>query len=44
MEAALGEQNLMPHILAAVEAGATVGEVCGQFESVFGKHAPVSIF
>ncbi len=43
-DAAKGEQNLMPLILEAVEAGATVGEVCGQFEGVFGKHAPVSIF
>lgn len=43
-EAAAGTSNLMPCILEAVEAGATVGEVCTRLERVFGKHAPVSIF
>ncbi len=43
-DAAAGEANLMPTIVAAVEAGATVGEVCGRLEGVFGRHEPVSIF
>jgi methylmalonyl-CoA mutase N-terminal domain/subunit len=43
-KAASPEGNLMPPILAAVEAGATVGEICGRLERVFGRHEPVSIF
>jgi methylmalonyl-CoA mutase N-terminal domain/subunit len=43
-EAASGTGNLMPLILGAVEAGATVGEICSHLERVFGKHSPVSIF
>ena len=39
-----GDANLMPAILAAVEAGATVGEICGRLEGVFGRHEAVSIF
>jgi methylmalonyl-CoA mutase N-terminal domain/subunit len=30
--------NLLPPILAAVEVYATVGEICGRLERVFGKH------
>ena len=38
--AAQGEAapNLMPRILGAVEAGATVGEICARLQSVFGRH------
>ncbi|RKY17340.1 MAG: methylmalonyl-CoA mutase [Planctomycetota bacterium] len=36
--------NLMPPILTAVEAGATVGEICGCLEGVFGRWQPVSVF
>jgi methylmalonyl-CoA mutase N-terminal domain/subunit len=42
--AAASDENLMPHILAAAEAGATVGEVCGRLEQVFGRHEAVSVF
>jgi methylmalonyl-CoA mutase N-terminal domain/subunit len=30
--------NLMPRILDAVEAGATVGEICARLQAVFGRH------
>jgi methylmalonyl-CoA mutase N-terminal domain/subunit len=36
--AAAGDTNLMPHIVDAVRAGATVGEVCGVFRKRFGEH------
>jgi methylmalonyl-CoA mutase, N-terminal domain len=36
--AAKGTANLMPPILAAVKAGATVGEVSDALRSVFGEH------
>ncbi|MBI4349592.1 MAG: methylmalonyl-CoA mutase, partial [Elusimicrobia bacterium] len=31
-------ENTFPHILAAVESGATLGEVCGVLRGVFGEH------
>jgi len=37
-EATLGEENLMPPILRAVKAYATVGEICGVFREVFGEY------
>lgn len=37
-EAAKGRDNLMPSILAAVEAYATVGEIAGTLAAVFGEH------
>jgi len=37
-EAAAGGENVMPAILDAVEAYATVGEVCRTLESVFGRY------
>jgi methylmalonyl-CoA mutase, N-terminal domain len=37
--AARGTTNTFPAILAAVEAGATLGEVCGTLRSVFGEAA-----
>ncbi len=36
--AARGDANLMPPILAAVERYATLGELCGVLERVFGKY------
>jgi len=36
--AAATDQNLMPAIVDAVKAGATVGEVCGVFKKRFGEH------
>ena len=37
-------RNLMPLLVEAVEAGATVGEICTRLEAVFGKHRALSIF
>ncbi|HEX7071842.1 MAG TPA: methylmalonyl-CoA mutase family protein [Rhodothermales bacterium] len=36
--AARGEDNLMPHILEAVRAYASVGEICGTLRGVFGEY------
>jgi len=36
--AARGTENLMPHILAAVKAEATVGEICDALRTVFGEY------
>ena len=36
--AARGNDNLMPHILAAVKSYATLGEIADVFREVFGKH------
>ncbi len=41
--AASGEENLMPHILEAVRAYATLGEVCGVLRKVFGEYEQVAI-
>jgi len=41
---AKGSGNLMHPILAAVEAYATVGEICGVLEGVFGKYRAPQIF
>jgi methylmalonyl-CoA mutase N-terminal domain/subunit len=37
--AAAGEENLLPHVLTAVEAGATVGEIAGRLRGVWGEYA-----
>ncbi len=37
-EAARGSENLMPHILEAVRAYATVGEICDTLRNVFGEY------
>ena len=37
-EAAQGAENLMPYILDAVRAYATLGEICGVFRDVFGEY------
>jgi methylmalonyl-CoA mutase N-terminal domain/subunit len=39
-EAARGRINLLPPILSAVEARATIGEICARFERVFGRYKP----
>ncbi|MGB9987952.1 acyl-CoA mutase large subunit family protein [Salarchaeum japonicum] len=39
-EAAEGDENLMPHIVAAVKAYATVGEICNVLRDVFGEYQP----
>ncbi len=36
-KAAASDQNVMPAVMAAVEAYATVGEICGALERVFGR-------
>jgi len=38
--AAGGDENLMPHIIEAVKAYATIGEICDTFRAVFGVHKP----
>ncbi|MFW6054494.1 MAG: acyl-CoA mutase large subunit family protein [Thermodesulfobacteriota bacterium] len=35
---AQGEENLMPYIVDAVHAYATIGEICGVLREVFGEH------
>ena len=39
-EAARGTTNLLPPILSAVEAYATIGEICARLERVFGRYKP----
>ena len=39
-KAARGSENLMPHILAALVARATLGEVCDAMRRVFGTYKP----
>lgn len=40
-QAAEGTDNLMPYILEAVKAYATVGEICNALREVFGEYQPV---
>jgi methylmalonyl-CoA mutase N-terminal domain/subunit len=42
-EAAQGESNLVPPILEAVRAYATMGEMCGVLREVFGDYRPPSV-
>lgn len=42
--AAQGTENLMPYILDAVRAYATLGEICGVFREVFGEYMPEHIY
>ena len=42
-QAARGEENLMPHIIRAVEASATLGEISDRLRSVFGEYTGASI-
>jgi methylmalonyl-CoA mutase N-terminal domain/subunit len=37
-EAARGRDNLMPHVVAAVEAAASLGEIASALVAVFGEH------
>ncbi|HJX69501.1 MAG TPA: methylmalonyl-CoA mutase family protein [Dehalococcoidia bacterium] len=41
--AAQGDKNLMPYILEAVRAYATLGEVCGVLRQVFGEYKEIPI-
>jgi methylmalonyl-CoA mutase, N-terminal domain len=40
-QAAAGTENVMPSILEAVKAYATVGEICNALRAVFGEYKPV---
>ena len=40
---AAGRENTMPHILDAVRAYATVGEICDVFREVFGVYTETSV-
>jgi len=42
--AAAGNENVMPSVMDAVEAYATVGEVCGVFREVFGSYNERVVF
>jgi methylmalonyl-CoA mutase N-terminal domain/subunit len=42
--AARGRENLMPHILEAVSARVTLGEICDTLRAVFGVHQPSVVF
>jgi methylmalonyl-CoA mutase N-terminal domain/subunit len=42
--AAAGDKNLMPFIIEAVKAYATVGEICGSLKEVFGEYKEPAIF
>jgi methylmalonyl-CoA mutase N-terminal domain/subunit len=39
-QAARGTENLVPHIVAAVKARATVGEIADALRTVFGEYRP----
>ena len=41
--AAQGDTNLMPPILDAVKAYATLGQICGALREVFGEYRPVTV-
>ena len=41
--AARGTENVMPPILGAVEAYATLGELCARLERVFGRYKPPEV-
>jgi methylmalonyl-CoA mutase N-terminal domain/subunit len=42
--AARGRDNLLPHILTAVRAQVTLGEICDTLRGVFGVHQPSVVF
>jgi methylmalonyl-CoA mutase N-terminal domain/subunit len=42
-EAARGDENLMPSILEAVRAYATLGEICGQLRGAWGEYRPPTV-
>jgi methylmalonyl-CoA mutase N-terminal domain/subunit len=37
-EAAAGDDNLMPYLIEAVKAEATLGEICAALKEVFGTY------
>ena len=37
-EAAAGDENLMPYLIEAVKADATLGEICAALKEVFGTY------
>jgi methylmalonyl-CoA mutase N-terminal domain/subunit len=41
--AANGTDNLMPPIIEAVRAYATLGEICGALRDVFGEYSPPTV-
>jgi methylmalonyl-CoA mutase N-terminal domain/subunit len=41
---ARGEENLVPPIIEAVKAYATLGEICDTLRRVFGEYQPQVIF
>ena len=43
-QAARGTDNLLPHILASVEAHATLGEISDRMRKVFGVYRPPALF
>ncbi|HZP58044.1 MAG TPA: methylmalonyl-CoA mutase family protein [Dehalococcoidia bacterium] len=42
-DAARGDENLMPPILEAVRAYATLGEICGELRQVWGEYRPPTV-
>jgi len=42
--AARGSENVVPHILAAVESHATLGEISDRMRAVFGVYHPPALF
>ncbi|HRA66385.1 MAG TPA: methylmalonyl-CoA mutase family protein [Caldilinea sp.] len=42
--AAVTDANLMPYLVEAVEAWATVGEICATLQQVFGEYDPALVF
>ena len=42
-EMAIGTENLMPAILDAVRAYATLGEICGELRTVWGEYRPPTV-
>jgi len=42
--AAQGEENLMPLFIEAVEAGATLGEICARLREIWGEYRSPSFF
>ncbi|MDQ7819959.1 MAG: methylmalonyl-CoA mutase family protein [Armatimonadota bacterium] len=42
-QAAAGTENLMPHILEAVRAHATIGEICDALRQIFGVYRPAAV-
>jgi methylmalonyl-CoA mutase N-terminal domain/subunit len=42
--AARGDENVMPHILASVEAHATLGDISDRLRGVFGLYEPPALF